>query len=191
MKYPSGIIKKNTKDVNYANRGMALESDINSTNQFYLIHDIAVIHKKPTPIQVNKVDYPSRYEAVIKEAHYRVPSTTDYNGIYKGKYIDFEAKETQNRTAFPLSNIHKHQIKHLESIIKHKGIGFIIVSFTKINKIYLLKGEDLLNFINNNSRKSIPLDYFAKNGHELKYKINPRIDYLEVLDEIYRGEFNE
>lgn len=191
MNYPSGIIKKNTKNVNYANRGMALEEDINRANEFYLLNDIAVIHKKPTPIQVNKVDYPSRYEAVIKEAYYKVPSTTDYNGVYKGKYLDFEAKETKNKTSFPLINIHKHQIKHLESIIRHKGIGFIIVSFTKINKIYLLKGEDMLNFINNNSRKSIPLSYFEKKGYELKYKINPRIDYLKALDIIYRGELNE
>ncbi len=191
MNYPSGIIKKNTKNVNYANRGMALEEDINRANEFYLLNDIAVIHKKPTPIQVNKVDYPSRYEAVIKEAYYKVPSTTDYNGVYKGKYLDFEAKETKNKTSFPLINIHKHQIKHLESIIRHKGIGFIIVSFTKINKIYLLKGEDMLNFINNNSRKSIPLSYFEEKGYELKYKINPRIDYLKALDIIYRGELNE
>lgn len=191
MKYPSGIKKKITKDVNYANRGMALEDDINRSNQFYLIHDIAVIHKKPTPIQVNKVDYKSRCDAVIKEAHYKIPSTTDYNGIYKGKYLDFEAKETQNKTAFPLMNIHNHQIKHLESIIRHKGIGFIIVSFTKINKIYLLKGEHLINFINNNSRKSIPLSYFEEYGYELKYNINPRIDYLKALDIVYRGELNE
>ena len=191
MNYPSGIKKIKSRDVNYANRGMALEEDINHSNEYYLIHDIAVIHKKPTPIRVNKVDYPSRLEAVIKEAYYKVPSTTDYNGIYKGRYIDFEAKETQNKTSFPLANIHKHQIKHLESIIRHGGIGFIIVSFTKINKIFLLKGEDLINFINNNSRKSIPLEYFNLNAYELKYGFNPRIDYLKALDIVYRGELNE
>ena len=190
MNYPSGIVKKNNKDVNYANRGMALEDDINSSNKYYLLNDIAIIHKKPTPITVNKVDYKSRIDAVITEAHYKIPSTTDYNGVYKGKYIDFEAKETKHKTSFPLSNIHKHQIKHIDSIIRHKGIGFIIVSFTKNNKIYLLKGEDLLNFINNNSRKSIPISYFEKYGYELEYKFNPRIDYLKVVDEIYRGELN-
>lgn len=191
MNYPSGIVKKNNKDVNYANRGMALEDDINSSNKYYLLHDIAVIHKKPTPIIVNKVDYKSRMDAVIKEAHYKIPSTTDYNGVYKGKYLDFEAKETKNKTSFPLSNIHMHQIKHLESIIRHKGIGFLIVSFTKNNKIYLLKGEDLINFINNNTRKSIPISYFEKYGYELDYKLNPRIDYLKAVDNVYRGELNE
>jgi len=189
MNYPSGIKKKITKDINYGNRGMSLESDINISNEYYLINDIAVIHKKPTPIRVCKVDYPSRLDAVIKEAYYKTPSTTDYNGIYKGKYLDFEAKETKNKTAFPLSNIHTHQIKHLESIVRHGGIGFIIVSFTTISKIYLLKADDLINFINTNSRKSIPLKYFEEKAYLLKYKISPRIDYLKAIDIIYRGEF--
>ena len=73
----------------YANRGMGLENDISLSNEFYLNNDIAVIYKKPTPITIAKVDYPSRLEAVIKEGYFKTPSTTDYNGIYKGKYIDF------------------------------------------------------------------------------------------------------
>ena len=191
MKYPAGIKKSIKKDVYYGNRGMNLETDINVTNKYYLDNDIAVIHKKPTPITVNKVDYPSRIDAVITEAHYKIPSTTDYNGIYKGKYIEFEAKETKNKTSFPLSNIHKHQIAHLNAIIKHGGIGFIIVSFTTLNKLFLLKGEDLIAFIEERSRKSIPISYFEEKATILDYKFQPRIDYLKVVDNLYRGEFNE
>lgn len=184
MTYPKGTKKTSNNNICYGNRGMTLEQDINVTNDYYLANDIAVIHKKPTPITVNKVDYPSRIDAVITEAHYRVPSTTDYNGIYKGFYIDFEAKETKNSTSFPLSNIHAHQIKHIESIIRHGGISFIIVSFTKINKLYLLDGKDLISFINNNDRKSIPVSYFCKNGILLEYKFQPRIDYLKAVDKL-------
>ena len=75
-------------------------------------------------IKITKVDYPSRDKAVIKEAFFTIPSTTDYNGIYKGKYIDFEAKETKSKTSFSLNNIHPHQIKHLENIDKHKGFNY-------------------------------------------------------------------
>ena len=91
---------------------MSLENDLNDTNNYYRNHDIAIIYKKPTPITINKVDYKARNDAVIKEAHFIVPSTTDYNGVYKGNYIDSEAKETR-KNYFPLSNIHNHQIEQL------------------------------------------------------------------------------
>jgi len=185
MKYPTGA-KKNIKHYNsYSNRGMGLENDIEVSNNYYLQNDIAVIHKKPTPITIAKVDYPSRLEAVIKEGYFRTPSTTDYNGIYKGKYIDFEAKETTSKTAFPLSNIHKHQIKHLEAIHNHDGIGFLIVRFTKLNYTFLLEVYKLLDFLKNNERKSIPLEYFKEHGHLIKDKYNPRIDYIKIIDKLY------
>ena len=144
MKYPAGIKNNIQKQINYGNRGMSLEADINITNEQYLLDNKAVIYKKPTPITINQVDYKSRTDAVIKEAHFKIPSTTDYNGIYKGRYIDFEAKETNNKTSFPLSNIHVHQLKHIEKIINHGGIAFMIIRFNLLNETYLLKGEDML-----------------------------------------------
>ena len=36
----------------YANRGMTLEKDLSNANEYYLNNNKAVIHKKPTPIQV-------------------------------------------------------------------------------------------------------------------------------------------
>jgi len=179
MQYPNGIKKKIVNINSHSNRGMNLEADLNDTNEYYRYNDIAIIYKKPTPITINKVDYKSRKDAVIKEAHFKVPSTTDYNGVYKGKYIDFEAKETKSLTSFPLINVHKHQIDHLENIYKHGGIGFIIVRFIRLNKTYLLFIEDLLN---NEKRVSIPISYFEKNAYVIKEAIRPRLDYLKVID---------
>ena len=185
MNYPNGIKKEATNSSiskTHRNRGMNLEADINDTNEYYLYTDVAVIHKKPTPITINKVDYKSRRDAVIKEAHFIVPSTTDYNGIYKGKYIDFEAKETKSLTSFPLNNIHKHQIEHLKKIYNHGGIGFIIVRFSKLNKTYLLFIEDLIFFLENNKRASIPISYFDEKGYIIKEGLNPRLDFLKIVD---------
>lgn len=188
MHYPTGIKKETSKLINYGNRGMSLENDLNETNNYYLIHDIAVIHKKPTPITIKKVDYKSRKEAVIKEAIFKIPSTTDYNGIYKGKYIDFEAKETKNKTNFPLINIHEHQIEHLKKIINHGGIAFIIIRFIYYNETYFLEADKLISFIQNNERKSIPYEYIKKEGYLIKEKYNPRIDYIKILNKIYFEE---
>lgn len=183
MKYPNGIQKKVQNSFSHSNRGMNLEADLNDTNDYYIEYNIAVIYKKPTPITINKVNYKSRNDAVITEAHFKIPSTTDYNGIYNGKYIDFEAKETKSMTSFPLSNIHEHQIRHLSRIVNMGGIGFIIVRFSKLNKTFLLFENDLVDFINNNNRSSIPLEYFNEKGYIIKESIRPRLDYLKILNE--------
>lgn len=182
MHYPGGVKKEVQKNINYGNRGMTLENDLNETNNYYLTHDIAVIYKKPTPITISKVDYRSRNDAVIKEARFIVPSTTDYNGIYKGKYIDFEAKETKSKTSFPLSNIHEHQIAHLKRVLRHGGIAFIIVRFILYNETYYLNAKDLITFIEGNERKSIPYNFFKEYGHLILEKYNPRLDYISIVD---------
>ena len=192
MNYPNGIKKEkkstiNKENINYKNRGMTLEEDINITNEYYISINKAFVYKKPTPIKITKVDYPSRDKAVIKEAFFTIPSTTDYNGLYKGKYIDFEAKETKSKTSFSLENIHPHQIKHLKNIFENGGIAFLIVRFTTINETYLLFAKDFLEYINSNERKSIPLEFFKKKAYTINDGYIPRIDYLKIIDTIIGG----
>lgn len=187
MNYPNGI-KKEYK-LSTSNRGMNLETDINETNIYYRDNNIAVIYKKPTPITINKVDYKSRVDAIITEAHFKTPSTTDYNGVYKGMYIDFEAKETR-KEYFPLANIHAHQIKHLNQIKDCGGIGFIIVRFVLKGETYLLTIECLNDFLNTSKRKSIPIEYFKEKGYVIKEGFKPYLDYLKIIDDI-RSDTNK
>jgi recombination protein U len=182
--------KKTTKVTNYANLGMTLESDLDLTNHFYLQHSIAVIHKKPTPIQVVNVSYPARNKAKIVEAYYKTPSTTDYNGIYKGKYIDFDAKETSSKTSMPLKNIHPHQIEHLAKIDQHGGIAFLIVHFKSYNQYFLIPASIVVNLWYKkddieHGRKSIPYQSFLDYAYEVKFGYTPRLDYLKIVDEVY------
>lgn len=193
MNYPNGIKKENlpikeNKVVDYKNRGMTLEHEINISNEYYLEIGKAFIYKKPTPIKIVKVDYPSRDKAIIKEAYFATPSTTDYNGLYNGKYIDFEAKETKSKTAFALSNIHPHQIKHLENINANQGIAFIIVRFTTLNETYLITAQSFLDYITTTDKKSIPLEYFKSNAYLIKDGYRPRIDYLKIVDILIGGK---
>lgn len=179
MNYPNRKEHKNKSYIEYGKRGMTLESDINSSNSYYLENNIAVIYKKPTPTKVIKLDGNR-----IKDGFYEIPSTTDYNGIYKGKYIDFEAKETRSKTSFPRSNIHEHQIKHLIRIKEHGGIAFIIVRFTSLNKTFLILIDDFIDYFNNNpTKKSIPISHFEKKGYLIKDGYNPLIDYLKIVDQ--------
>ncbi len=193
IKYPikkTSILSQNQTSVNniktFTKRGMTLESLLNITNEYYLTHDIAMIYKKPTPIQIVHVAYPSRNKAKIDEAYFKTPSTTDYNGIYKGCYIDFEAKETNSKTSFSLNNVHEHQIKHLNGVIKHGGIGFLIIGFTLYDEYFLVSMDFFNKYWNNQTiRKSIPYADIKTNCKEIPSKVLLRLDYLQVLDEIY------
>lgn len=179
---------KNKKNGTYSNRGMTLEEDLNETNEYYRGRKIAIIHKKPTPVQIVQVDYPKRSAAVIKEAYFKQASTTDYNGVYKGKYIDFEAKETQNTTSFPLKNFHQHQIYHMEEVLNHGGICFVILRFTRYEQVYLLEAEHLLAFwerMVNGGRKSITKEEIEQKGHYIPLGFQPRIDYIRIIDTLF------
>ena len=165
----------------YANRGMELENDINETNKYYTNYDIALIYKKPTPIRITKTNYQNMR---VVDGFFESPSTLDYNGVYKGYYIEFDAKETRSKTSFTINNIHNHQIEYIKKVIKHRGIVFLIVRFSLLNKNYILKGEELIKFINDNDRKSIPLEYFEKNCYKLEIKYAPRLDYIKIVDKL-------
>ena len=149
---------------------MELEEDINFANKYYLNNDIAVIHKKPIPIQIVEVNYPNRASAMITKAFYKIPSTTDYNGLWNGKYIDFEAKETNSATSFSLNNIHEHQIEHMKKILINGGITLIIVRFKKIDKNLFLPFKKFFfsnNPAKNGGRKPKKLSKFEKTAFKL------------------------
>ena len=167
---------------------MSLEEDINITNQFYLDTGKAVIHKKPIPVQIVNVNYPKRSAAVITEAYFKQASTTDYNGIYQGKYIDFEAKETKNKTLFPLANIHDHQIEHMKAIVNQGGICFIIIRFATYDETYFLEAKKLFQFWNdklNNGKKSISYEKIQQESFLIPFHFQKRIDYLSIIDKLY------
>lgn len=178
-------------NLTFANRGMTFEEDINQSNLYYLHSGKAVIHKKPTPVQIVSVDYPKRSAAVIKEAYFKQPSTTDYNGVYRGKYIDFEAKETRNKTSFPLTNFHQHQIEHMMQVSKQEGLCFILARFKVTQEDFFLKASDLFDFWEqqkNGGRKSIPKSFFDDKAYRIDLGFNPRIDYLTIVDQLFFSE---
>ena len=165
----------------YANRGMGLENDINETNKYYLTYDIALIYKKPTPIRITKTNYK---DMRITDGFFETQSTLDYNGVYKGDYIEFDAKETNSSTSFPISNIHEHQLAYIRKVIKHQGIVFLIVRFNNLHKDFIISGNNLINYVDNTERKSIPLDYFENNCYKLDIKYAPRLDYIKIVDKL-------
>ncbi|MBI9008594.1 MAG: Holliday junction resolvase RecU [Tenericutes bacterium] len=187
INYP---IKRSTSKVKAkttANRGMNFELMINKSNEFFRDNNIAIIYKKPIPIQIVGVDYLKRSAARITEAYYKLPSTTDYNGVYKGRYIDFEAKETKSKTSFPIKNIHEHQIIHLNRCREHGGISFVIIYFSSLEKIFFLDSEKMDFFYQRSltDKKSISLEEFEEFAYPIKEGYSKPVDYISVIDEYY------
>lgn len=183
----SEAVQRSIKKSSFGNRGKTLEDDLNDTNEYYVANGIAVVHKKPTPIQIVDVHYPKRSAAVIKEAYFKQASTTDYNGVYKGKHLDFEAKETQNPTSFPLKNFHEHQIQHMKSIDQQGGVAFVIIRFSTTDEIYLMELGHLTKFwnrMNEGGRKSITKTEVESCSKRIPLGFHPRIDYIKVVDSI-------
>ena len=186
VNYPNGHKTNSIQKVNNTSgRGMELEKEINATNNFYLDVDKAVIYKKPTPVTIVKVDYPARNAAKITEAYFKLPSTTDYNGIYKGRYIDFEAKDNQSLTSFPLKSIHAHQIKHLAAVLRHGAIAFVIIRFIKKNETFYCPADKVIDFYTTTERSSIPYTWFSENAYKIPASYLKPVDYLAVIDTLY------
>lgn len=184
VKYPNPSIKKESKlDPHFKSAGMYFENALKLSNDYYRNTDKAIIYKKPTPIQIVKVDYPQRSKARIIEAYYQTASTTDFNGIYREKYIDFEAKETNN-LSFNFKHISLHQIDHLLQINKHNGIAFVIIYFKKVNRVFIIDIKPFYKLIQTGI-KSVKIADLESIGAEAKVGFSPPIDYLTAVDKLF------
>ncbi len=171
-----------------SNRGMDFEADINLSNIFYCDNHRALITKRPTPINIVKVDY--SHGAHIVDAYFEAQSTTDYNGVYRSRYIDFEAKSCRSKTSFPLHNITPHQITHLQGVIEHGGIAFFLIDLAVYDEVYLVDAHYIIEQYLHGQRKSIPFQDLKSIGHLVPQSYTPRLQYLDVVDEVYFHDKN-
>ncbi len=101
-----------------------------------------MIQKIPTPITPIRIAKESRQ---ITLAYFEQKSTVDYIGAVQGIPVCFDAKECREN-AFPLANIHEHQIQFMKEFEKQQGIAFLIIFFSSRNEFYYLPLRDLLVF---------------------------------------------
>ena len=90
----------------------------------------------------------------------------------------------------------KYYLEHNLAVIykKHTPIGIVDVDYKNgaviisMNEHYFLfKGSDLITFIHNNTRKSIPFKVIENLGYLLKFNYNIGLDYLTGIKEAYEG----
>ena len=175
--------KEKKKIPSAANRGMDFEHAVNISNDYYREEGRAMIIKRPTPIKIVKVDYS---KMKIVEAYFEKQSTTDYNGVYRGKYIDFECKETKSKSSLSFHNIPSQQINHLKGILNQGGIAFFLIYFIMLDEIYLVDSSIIINrYEDKDGRKSISIEDVRTLGHKVEQSYIPRLKYLDVVDKVY------
>ena len=171
--------------VSAANRGMDFEHAVSQSCTYYDDQKIAILTKRPTPIKILKTDYK---KGRITDAVFEKQSNTDYNGVYKGRYIDFECKETRSCTSLAFSNIPSHQIRHLKKVIFHGGIAFFLIYFRLLNEVYLVDASIIVSDYEKGDKKSISLQDIKEKGYLIKQGYIPKLEFISVVDEVY---FNE
>lgn len=168
-----------------SNMGMAFEADVTKSCEYYREKGLASIYKRPTPIRIVRMSKSKK--GMIEEAYFEEKSTTDYVGIYKGRYIDFECKETIHES-IPYHMIREQQYRHLEEISKMGGIGFFLVSFKSVQEVYLIDCRKILREVHEKKHPGFKRSFFAKNGTLVRRGYNPPYYLLEALEAEF-GEF--
>lgn len=130
-----------------------LEKRINKINMDARREEKALILKIPVPIQVT-------IKGLVAQQ-----STVDYSGTLEGGIsIDFDAKETESTTSFPLKNIKEHQLNYLKMKFKLGGVAFFMIHFKKVypDKAFLTPINFVDSYMSNSTtgRKSIPISEF-------------------------------
>lgn len=161
------------------NRGMFLETLINKTIRFYKQNNVALFHKLPLNIKFKSVSR-VKNKLFIEKGFIDQKSNTDYYGVYKGRYIAFEAKSTQ-KDVLPFSNLKAHQQNYLREIDKHGGVAFYIVAFTSDTEFFLIDYK----LIDNLSKKQLSIVEARKYGFPIELEYPGILDFIPIVNNEY------
>ncbi|MBC7342549.1 MAG: Holliday junction resolvase RecU [Clostridia bacterium] len=137
-----------------ANRGRALEEMVELTLDLYRKEGIAVVHKIPTPWVVR------RKGGLITGAFPAKKSSVDFFGVWRGRAVAFDAKETSEKSRFPLKSVPDHQMAFLSDWKEAGGIAGVLVWFRRARRIFWVPAKTLTR-AREAGKKSLALDELA------------------------------
>lgn len=156
----------------FSNRGMFLETLINQTAWYYEQQGRCIIFKRSVPVSIYKNDDNVVCAKVLSK------SGSDYYGIYKGRMIDFEAKQTAN-DFFILANIKKHQWEHLIKIHKFNGISFVLLHLLTIDAYYVIDIDKIIEYQNTTK---LSIEWICTNGYKIELVFPGILDLEAYLE---------
>lgn len=165
--------------------GQAFEQMIDYSNEVYKRLNMAVVHKRPTPVKVTR-----SAGTKVLAGFFEKKSTVDYDGIYRGRRLDYEAKSIESLDRFDLKRVEDHQYTHLEQCYQHGSLTFVLIEFVKQRKVYLLPFETLKSYkeqARRGGKKSIRIEDMDIHAYEVQPAGVP-VDYLPVVKKIWFSE---
>ena len=164
------------------NQGLEFEQVIEWANMQYYERGQAVIQKIPTPWKVERhFDMVTNTNKVVS-AFPEKKSTVDFGGTAQGYAVWFDAKTTKHKTSFPISNVKEHQIEFLKRVHEQGGRAFLLIYNQADNVTWLLWIQDLLKFMEDNTRKSLPFSWLNEVCPKIGSSEGIVLDYLpEVI----------
>lgn len=166
-----------------SNRGMELETLLNVTNDVYRNRGMAVVEKVPTPVKVTKSK-----GSIILKGFFEAKSTVDYYGVYNGRPLQFEAKQTKEMHRFPLDNIHPHQVEYMRGCLNQGAVTFVVLEFTARHETFFVDAKMVVNAwdkAKEGARKSIPYDDINVMCYLIKPGRGVPLDYLAIVDKLH------
>lgn len=117
------------------------------------------------------------------KTRFTTSNIADYLLVKRDKVLFLELKSVKEKR-LPLGNIRINQLNGLAEI-KHKNIkSYFLINFRKEEKTYAVTPQQILDFLENQERKSIPLSYFEDNGILIK-QVKKKVRWKYDLEPIY------
>jgi len=166
----------------HANRGRTLELVLEQSNAVYRERGIALVHKVPTawlPIRGSS--------GKIITAKVDEPTCVDFLGVYRGRAIAFDAKETRQQR-WPVSAVTGLQLRWLEDWDRAGGTGFLVVQYVlEGDEAYLVTFNQLAVWYHRacwpRGEKSVHVDEARATCRRVVSARGVLLDYLVALDE--------
>ncbi|SFM35307.1 Holliday junction resolvase RecU [Salibacterium qingdaonense] len=162
-----------------ANRGMGFENLVNTTNLQYKNKGLALISKRPTPMKIIGSTKGGQNICVFDQK-----STVDFDGVYRGLSIQFEAKSTGEKR-FDLKMITDSQIDFLQQSERQGAVCFVLLEIRPLRTVYYVPNNMLQKYVREaqrGGRKSIPLDDLEIYADVVTQGQGIPLDYLAVVD---------
>lgn len=150
-----------------------LEQIVELSNRQYEARGQAIIQKVHTPVKVLKTEKNGRITGFWEKK-----STVDFVGVYGTRAIAFDTKQTRGKN-LPLANIEQHQIDFMLKWRNQGHQAFLLVCFTDLDRYFRLDILDIMEFMETNTRKSIPLSYFEERATGIGRGTGIVLDYLK------------